>query len=111
VSGRVHSSGARQRAVKSVPVSVRKQFSEDASDFLNSFIADDLARVARAVGQDDYGAGLDTYLRGGERPDRRQRVDVPHTLGQVYERIASSRRGSCGRARRTPRSESGTRQK
>jgi hypothetical protein len=76
--------------VKSVPVSVRKQFSEDASDFLNSFIADDLERVARAVGQDDYGAALDAYLRGGERPDRRQRVDVLHNLGQVYERVAPS---------------------
>jgi hypothetical protein len=86
--------------VKSVPVSVRRQYSEDGSDFLNSFIADDLERVARAIRNGDYGAALDAYLRDGEQSaqaqqgtqggqrDRGRRVDVVHDLDTVYQGVA-----------------------
>lgn len=45
-------------------------------DFLNSFIADDLARVAGAAARGDVGSALRDYLRPGSELDVGDRVDV-----------------------------------
>ena len=45
-------------------------------DFLNSFIADDLARVAAAAGAGEVGAALREYLRPTAELDLDGRVDV-----------------------------------
>lgn len=52
-------------------------------DFLNSFIADDLARVADAAGAGDVGAALGDYLRPDAELDRDGRVDVRARLDEV----------------------------
>lgn len=52
-------------------------------DFLNSFIADDLAKVAAAVGRGEAGPALRGYLREGSRIDREARVDVRSQLDEV----------------------------
>lgn len=52
-------------------------------DFLNSFIADDLARVAAAVGVGDVGAALRDYLRPGTELDVDGRIDVRARLDEV----------------------------
>ena len=49
---------------------------QTAPSFLNSFYADDLARVAAAVADGDAGAGLTAYLTGSARIDAERRVDV-----------------------------------
>ena len=74
--------------MKCVQVPERTQFSEDASDFLNSFIVDDLAKVALAVEKGDYGAALGAYLRGGEDSAGVNRKDVVKELEAVYEGVA-----------------------
>jgi hypothetical protein len=74
--------------VLSVPISVKAEFAENTTDFLNSFFAADLALVAGAVENGRYGAALDAYLRGGESPDANLRVDVRERLDAVYERVA-----------------------
>jgi hypothetical protein len=52
-------------------------------DFLNSFIADDLARVAVAAGRGEIGSALRDYLRPSTEIDVRGRVDVRTRLNQV----------------------------
>ncbi len=52
-------------------------------DFLNSFIADDLARVAEAVGAGDIGAALSDYLRPSAELDLSARLDVRTQLDEV----------------------------
>ena len=49
---------------------------QTAPSFLNSFYADDLARVAAALADGDAGAGLTAYLTGSARIDAGRRVDV-----------------------------------
>lgn len=51
-------------------------------DFLNSFIADDLARVA-AAGRDEIGSALENYLRPGAEIDLDARIDVRAKLDEV----------------------------
>jgi hypothetical protein len=52
-------------------------------DFLNSFIADDLARVAAAAGAGEVGAALREYLRPTAELDLDGRVDVRTRLDEV----------------------------
>jgi hypothetical protein len=52
-------------------------------DFLNSFIADDLARVADAAAAGDVGAALRDYLRPTPELEVDRRVDVRTRLGEV----------------------------
>jgi hypothetical protein len=63
--------------VKSVAVGRKREFSTDGSEFLNSFFATDLAKVA---GARSYGAALTAYLNGpsdqANRVDLRERPDV-----------------------------------
>ncbi|HEY2435790.1 MAG TPA: hypothetical protein VGH93_01320, partial [Solirubrobacteraceae bacterium] len=52
-------------------------------DFLNSFIADDLARVAVALGAGEVGAALREYLRPTAELDLDGRIDVRTRLDEV----------------------------
>ncbi len=52
-------------------------------DFLNSFIADDLARVATAAGAGEVGAALREYLRPTAELDLDGRIDVRTRLDEV----------------------------
>jgi hypothetical protein len=52
-------------------------------DFLNSFITDDLARVAGAAARGDVGSALRDYLRPGSELDVGDRVDVRVRLEEV----------------------------
>jgi hypothetical protein len=52
-------------------------------DFLNSFIADDLARVAGAVDREEVGSALRDYLRPAAELDIGARVDVRIQLDEV----------------------------
>jgi len=52
-------------------------------DFLNSFIADDLARVAAAAGAGEVGAALREYLRPTADLDLDGRIDVRTRLDEV----------------------------
>ncbi|MER7213077.1 AAA domain-containing protein [Streptosporangium sp. NPDC000239] len=71
--------------VKSVQVSRRREHSSDeGTDFLNSFIADDLKRVAAAVRTGAYGSALDAYLQSRE-PERTDLRQNPHV---VLEHVA-----------------------
>jgi hypothetical protein len=60
-------------------------------DFLNSFIADDLARVAAAAGAGDVGAALRDYLRPTGELDVDARIDVRTRLGEVRRASAPDR--------------------
>ncbi|MGN9845184.1 DEAD/DEAH box helicase [Nonomuraea sp. H19] len=71
--------------VKCVQVSRRREHDDDGStDFLNSFIVNDLERVASAVRAGAYGAALDAYLRIPEpsRTDLRKEPQV------VFDHVA-----------------------
>jgi hypothetical protein len=63
--------------VKSVMIGRKREFSTDGSEFLNSFFADDLAKVAGAASQ---GAALIAYLNGpseqANRVNLREHPDV-----------------------------------
>jgi AAA domain len=52
-------------------------------DFLNSFIATDLARVARATGRGEVGGALREYLRPDAELEPDRRVDVRTELDEV----------------------------
>lgn len=77
--------------IQSVLVSVQRQFDVDGHEFLNSFIADDLQRVAGAVRRNDYGAALDAYLREEHQIDPARRVDVRTHPQVVLDRVAPDR--------------------
>ncbi|MFJ3876226.1 DEAD/DEAH box helicase [Streptomyces sp. NPDC090077] len=62
--------------VRSVPVRLDQADTADQQDFLNSFIAADLDRVADALAREDPGAGLGAYLTPGSGFDREGRVDL-----------------------------------
>jgi hypothetical protein len=65
-------------------------------DFLNSFIADDLARVAAAVDQEEVGSALRDYLRPAAELDTGARVDVRTQLDEV-RRVTDPDRVPLGR--------------
>ncbi len=54
-------------------------------DFLNSFIADDLARVSAAGARGSFGPALDEYLRPSADVDTEARIDVRTRLGEVRQ--------------------------
>jgi hypothetical protein len=60
-------------------------------DFLNSFIADDLARVASASGRGDVGPALREYLRPNAELETGDRVDVRTKLDEVRLATAPER--------------------
>jgi hypothetical protein len=62
--------------VRSYQVDAERAGEQTAPSFLNSFCADDLARVAAAVADGDAGAGLTAYLTGSAGIDAGRRVDV-----------------------------------
>lgn len=69
---------------------VRVKNSAEAADqtFLNSFIADDLAKIERAVRRDDIGIGLRSYLESGSSARHVERIDVrgrPHAVIEGVE--------------------------
>ncbi|MGH3209278.1 MAG: DEAD/DEAH box helicase, partial [Trebonia sp.] len=65
--------GLRTRSYR---VDADRASEQTALSFLNSFYADDLARVAAAAADGDAGAGLTAYLTGSARIDAGRRVDV-----------------------------------
>ncbi|MFE1789292.1 hypothetical protein ACFW7J_13015, partial [Streptomyces sp. NPDC059525] len=62
--------------VRSVAVRAGQTGDADQQDFLNSFIAADLERVAAALARQDPGAGLAAYLTPGVAFDQARRVDL-----------------------------------
>jgi hypothetical protein len=74
-------------------VRVRCQLVRDADDppeqdFLNSYIAGDLAQVQRAVGNGDIGTGLWRYLADTPDDPDEQRIDVRRNTGHVIAGVA-----------------------
>jgi hypothetical protein len=67
--------------VASVQLSKRWEFTVDGGDFINSFFAADLARVADAVAEGNYGAALGAYLKGPGHA--RERIDLRARPGVV----------------------------
>ena len=61
---------------RSYQVDADRADEQTAPSFLNSFYADDLARVAAAAAHGKAGAGLTAYLTSGARIDAGRRVDV-----------------------------------
>jgi hypothetical protein len=79
VTGVLGAEGIRVRSEK-----VGRQSSEVVEhDFLNSFIADDLARVAGAAARGEVGSALREYLRPKADLDVGDRVDVRTRLDEV----------------------------
>lgn len=69
--------------VKSYQVSLKSVDDVSTDDFLNSFYADDLERVAGAVASGDVGGALTEYLRAEESIDVAGRIDLrrsPHVM-------------------------------
>ena len=60
-------------------------------DFLNSFITDDLARVAQAASEGDVGRALSGYLRPNEELDLGGRIDVRERIDVVRRLTAPDR--------------------
>jgi hypothetical protein len=83
--------------VRSYLVSLKAEAAdEDEQSFLNSFFGDDLQRVADALGRDDAGEALTSYLTSGERVSLGERVDLRSEPGVVWrgctpDRIPSGR--------------------
>jgi hypothetical protein len=83
--------------VRSYLVSLKAEAGdEDEQSFLNSFYGDDLQRVADALGRDDAGEALTSYLTSGERISLGERVDLRSDPGVVWrgctpDRIPSGR--------------------
>ena len=73
--------------IRSEIVAARTALEPDGHDFLNSFIAEDLARVAGHVRNGSVGSALRAYLRPGAELDADGRIDVRAQLDQVYEAI------------------------
>jgi hypothetical protein len=73
VAGELAPRGVRVRSYK-VPASRTDDTVQQS--FLNSFIADDLGRVGKALLQDGAGAGLAGYLTSGQQLGHAARVDV-----------------------------------
>lgn len=78
----------REVLVRAQPVDVRYADQQPDTDFLNSFIADDLDRVATAAAAGEVGEALVSYLT--EQPDDSARFDVrdPANLDAVLSMLA-----------------------
>lgn len=82
--------GAKGVRVRSEIVGTEKAETAD-HDFLNSFIADDLARVASASDRGDIGPALREYLRPNAELEIGERVDVRTKLDEVRLATAPER--------------------
>ncbi len=67
--------------VRSYQISATRAGEAADSSFLNSFLADDLARVARALRGDDIGPGLRDYLTSNQQLGGRTRQRTWRNLG------------------------------
>jgi hypothetical protein len=77
--------------IKSWKVSRKRAYRGDDSDFLNSFIADDLHHVATAVRDGSSSAALDHYLRPDDWAAALPRIDVEDGdtgLRTVYDSVS-----------------------
>ncbi|WP_369363647.1 DEAD/DEAH box helicase [Streptomyces sp. CG4] len=74
--------------VKSVQVREDRDDEAAPQDFLNSFIADDLDRVAGELAQGRAGRALESYLTDAARIDTRLRQDVRERPEVVWEGVA-----------------------
>lgn len=79
--------------IRSQVVGRKRAYRGDDSDFLNSFVADDLHRVATAVREGDSTPALDEYLRpdGEGVPGRIDVEDGAAGLRAVYDTVAPAR--------------------
>ncbi|GLX17240.1 DEAD/DEAH box helicase [Streptomyces lavendulae] len=77
--------------VRSVPVRLDQAEASDRQDFLNSFIAADLDRVAAALAREDPGAGLAAYLTPDSGFDRAGRVDLRLRPGAALAGVTPER--------------------
>jgi hypothetical protein len=77
--------------VQSRAVNVKRADRTDDHDFLNSFIADDLAMVAGEVENGSLGAALRSYLSADDEIDLDARVDVESRLDVVHAAVAPRR--------------------
>ncbi len=66
----------RHIRVHSYPIPAARAGEAPESSFLNSFCAEDLARVAGALQRGDAGPGLLAYLTSGQQHAARERIDV-----------------------------------
>ena len=66
----------RHIRVHSYPIRAARAGEAPESSFLNSFCAEDLARVTRALQRGDAGPGLLAYLTSGQQHAARERIDV-----------------------------------
>ena len=73
--------------VQSQIVGRRKALDVNGTDFLNSFIAEDLQRVAEQVRKDAIGPALRAYLRPNADLEVAARVDVREQLTQVGQAL------------------------
>lgn len=69
---RVHAYGVKRN---------RKEDENEETDFLNSFLLEDLRRVRAAVAQGPVGAALDAYLTAPEPATIADRVDLASSVG------------------------------
>jgi hypothetical protein len=74
--------------VKSYKVPLRSADDASADEFLNSFYADDLERVADAVEAGDAGAALTAYLRAEESIDMTRRIDLRESPRTILQALA-----------------------
>ncbi|MFJ3728391.1 hypothetical protein ACIPYQ_38295 [Streptomyces sp. NPDC090045] len=77
--------------VRSIPVRLDHAGDTDQQDFLNSFIAADLDRVAGALAQGDPGPGLANYLTPGVAFDKTRRVDLRLNPAAALAGVAPTR--------------------
>ncbi|MGO4660050.1 AAA domain-containing protein [Ensifer sp. 2YAB10] len=76
---------------QSYQLAKRKSHEADDADFLNSFFADDLDRVAEALKAGDSGAALRDYLTTDESEKRIPRTDIRKSLDEVFETLSPDR--------------------
>lgn len=87
---------ARELMIISRKVSARYPYSVAEREFLNSFYAEDLRRVAHVVKSGTYGKALHEYLTPARAVDAVARIDVEHDISYV-RRASSARRIPSGR--------------
>ena len=81
---------AHKVRVQSRPVGHANRYRPRSRDFLNSFVAGDLDRVAGALTREECGPALQRYLSGGERPTDGPRFDTDLDLHRVRLSLSPS---------------------
>ncbi|WP_167054154.1 AAA domain-containing protein [Burkholderia sp. Ax-1719] len=77
--------------VTSTLVNEKYQHEDSGSDFLNSFLAKDLSRVANAIEGNEISRPLAAYLTPEEHIDEANRLDVREATSAIYESLKPSR--------------------